>query len=75
MKKYLGPAIVASLTLGLAPFTPHAHIWKQMQNLWYGRTMTGMDWFDLLMHGAPWIFLMYVLFSMFVLEKRKTKSK
>lgn len=73
MKKYLGMAIISSLTLGLAPFFPHAHIWKQMKNIWYGRTMTGMDWFDLLMHGAPWIFLFYVLISM-ALEKRKTKK-
>lgn len=73
MKKYLGPAIVASLTLGLAPFTPHAHIWKQIMNIVKGRTMTGMDWFDLLMHGAPWVFLIYVLVSM-AMEKRKSKK-
>lgn len=60
---------MASLTLGLAPFFPHAHIWKQITNLWYGRHMTGMDWFDLAMHGAPWVFLIYVLFSM--LKERK----
>lgn len=63
-KKLLVPAIVASLTLGLAPFVPHAHIWKQLKNLWLGRTMTGMDWFDLFLHGAPWVFLIYVLVQM-----------
>ncbi len=57
-------AVFGCLTLGLAPYTPHAHIWKQLKNLWYGRTMTGMDWFDLAMHGAPWIFLIYVLTKM-----------
>lgn len=70
MKKYLGLAIMGSLTLGLAPFVPHPHIWKQIQNLWYGRTMLGMDWLDLLMHGAPWIALIVILVSM-GLEKRK----
>jgi hypothetical protein len=32
MKKYLSIAVVASLTLGLAPFFPHPHIWKQLKN-------------------------------------------
>lgn len=64
MKKYLVPAIIGSLTLGLAPFVPHAHIWKQMKNIWLGRTMTGMDWLDLAMHGAPWLFLIFVLIQM-----------
>lgn len=66
-------AVMTSLTLGLAPFYPHAHIWKQLKNLWYGRTMTGMDWLDLLMHGAPWVFLIIVLVSMFR-EKQKSKQ-
>lgn len=64
MKKHLGLAVIASLTLGLAPFTPHPHIWKQIKNLWLGRHMAAIDWFDLLMHGAPWIFLFYVLIQM-----------
>lgn len=60
-------SIMASLTLGLAPFLDgnparfHAHIWKQLTNIWYSRTMTGMDWFDLAMHGAPWILLIIIL--------------
>ena len=70
MKKYLGLAVAASLTLGLARFFPHPHIWKQLKNLWYGRTMMTMDWLDLLMHGAPWIALIVILVSMW-LEKRK----
>lgn len=73
MKKYLKLAIMSSLTLGLAPFFPEPHIWKQFQNLRLGRTMTGMDWFDILLHGAPWAFLIVVLVSM-VLEKKKEKS-
>ena len=63
MKKYLGMAAVASLTLGLAPFTP-PHLWKQFQNLWYSRPMAAMDWIDILMHGAPWIALIYILIQM-----------
>lgn len=72
MKKHLKLAVIASLTLGLAPFTPAPHIWKQFNNIRLGRTMTGMDWVDVLMHGAPWVFLIVVLISM-GLEKRKAK--
>lgn len=72
-KKQLPLAIMGSLTLGLAPFIPHAHIWKQITNLWYGRSMTGMDWFDLLMHGAPWIYLIYVS-TMLLKAKRAIKN-
>ena len=74
MKKYLGLAIMGSLTLGLAPFFPHAHIWKQLTNIWYGRPMAGMDWFDLLMHGAPWIFLFYILGEMAYKSIKKKRN-
>jgi len=72
MKKYLGLAIISSLTLGLAPFTPEPHIWKQFLNLKLGREMLFMDWIDILLHGAPWIFLIVVLISM--LRKKRTKK-
>ncbi len=72
MKKFLPLAIIGSLTLGLAPFVPHPHIWKQLKNLWYGRTMLGLDWIDLLMHGAPWLFLIVILISMAL---KRTKDK
>lgn len=73
MKKYLGLAVMGSLTLGLAPFVPHPHIWKQLKNLWYGREMLAMDWLDLLMHGAPWVALIVILVGM-GLEKRKAAT-
>ena len=64
MKHYLKYAVLGSLTLGLAPFTPAPHIWKQIQNLRLGREMLMMDWLDLLMHGAPWVILFVILGSM-----------
>ena len=70
MKKYLSIALLSSLTLGLAPFTPKPHIWKQFMNLKYGREMAMMDCVDILMHGAPWIFLIVVLTGM-IKEKKK----
>ena len=48
-------SIVGSLTLGLAPFVPHAHIWKQIMNIVHSRPMAGLDWFDLVLHGTPWL--------------------
>lgn len=73
MKHYLKYAILGSLTLGLAPFTPEPHIWKQLMNLKHGREMLGMDWLDLLMHGAPWVFLIIVLFAMVLGKKTAPK--
>jgi hypothetical protein len=46
------PSLAASLTLGLAPFYPHAHIWKQLENLANGTLTEAIDVFDLFLHGA-----------------------
>ena len=49
---------MASLTLGLAPFNP-PHIWGKIQ--WIAGGAVGMeakDWFDVAMHGTPWVLLM-----------------
>lgn len=49
--------LIASLTLGLAPFTP-PHIIGKLQWLLGGAVgMQFMDWFDLLLHGTPWVLL------------------
>lgn len=48
--------VVLCLTLGLAPFTP-PHVWEKLQMLSQGRLTRPIDWFDLLMHGAPWLLL------------------
>ncbi len=63
-------ALVGSLTLGLAPFTPHPHIYKQLVNLAQGQLTEPMDIFDLLMHGAPWLLLFYFL-GRFIWAARK----
>lgn len=50
--------IVACLTLGLAPHLPEPHIVGKLRWVAGGaRGMGPMDWFDLLLHGAPWIAL------------------
>lgn len=71
MRHYLKYAVLGSLTLGLAPFTPEPHIWKQIQNLRLGREMLMMDWLDLLMHGAPWVVLFVILGSMAFGKKKE----
>lgn len=49
-------AIAACLTLGLAPFTP-PHIVEKLGMLFQGKLVKPIDWFDLFLHGAPWLFL------------------
>lgn len=54
--------LMASLTLGLAPFTP-PHIWGKLTWIASGEAfgpsnpMKMIDWFDLVMHGSPWVLL------------------
>lgn len=48
--------LLLSLTLGLAPFTPEPHLFGKIRWVAGGAEGMGlMDWFDLLMHGTPWV--------------------
>jgi hypothetical protein len=49
--------IIASLTLGLAPFTPEPHIWEKLKMLFSGERFQPIDLFDMVMHGAPFVLL------------------
>lgn len=49
--------IILCLTLGLAPFTP-PHIVEKLGMLFNGELKRAIDWFDLLLHGLPWILLL-----------------
>jgi len=50
--------LLFSLTLGLAPFSPEPHIWGKLKWIAGGAEgMSLMDWWDTLMHGAPFILL------------------
>lgn len=50
--------LIASLTLGLAPFTPEPHLWGKLKWILGGATgMQPIDWFDFIMHGSPFLFL------------------
>ena len=54
--------ILLCLTLGLAPFFPEPHLWGKLK--WIIGGANGMqlqDWFDVLMHGFPWILLIILI--------------
>jgi hypothetical protein len=48
--------IVVCLTLGLAPFAP-PHIAEKLGMLFKGKLVRPLDWFDLFLHGTPWVLL------------------
>ncbi len=50
-------AIIAALTLGLAPFFPEPHLWEKLKMLARGTLHRPIDIFDMLMHAAPWLLL------------------
>lgn len=49
--------IIFTLGLGLAPFTP-PHLYEKVMMLRHGELVAPLDWFDLFMHGTPWIVLL-----------------
>lgn len=67
-------AIILSLTLGLAPFYPEPHLIGKVRWVLGGsKGMEMVDYFDLIMHAAPWIFLILVLVQ-FLLAKSKSSN-
>ena len=54
--------LAASLTLGLAPFRPEPHLIGKLRWIAGGAEgMQAVDWFDLALHGAPFVWLITVL--------------
>jgi len=49
--------LLASLTLGLAPFFPEPHVIEKLRWLWEGLPFRPIDVFDLFLHGSPWVWL------------------
>ncbi|MEN8256525.1 MAG: RND transporter [Thermodesulfobacteriota bacterium] len=48
--------VVLFLTIGLAPFTP-PHLVEKIRMLSQGTLEKPVDWFDLIFHASPWLFL------------------
>lgn len=49
--------VVLCATLGLAPFSP-PHVVEKLSMLARGALVRPLDWFDLLLHGFPWLLLL-----------------
>lgn len=49
--------LIACASLGLAPFAPAPHVIEKLSMLLRGQLVQPIDWFDLVMHGAPWTLL------------------
>lgn len=49
--------LIACATLGLAPFAPVPHVVEKLAMLSRGELARPIDWFDLLLHGSPWLLL------------------
>lgn len=65
MKFYNNPKLIIllCLTLGLAPFFPEPHIWGKLKWIAGGATgMTAKDWFDVVLHGFPFVLLIRIIF-------------
>ena len=55
-------AVLLVLTLGLAPYRPEPHIFGKVRWVAGGAVgMQPMDWFDLALHGVPWLLLLSVV--------------
>ena len=68
--------LVVALTLGLAPFVPEPHIVGKIRWVLGGAIgMQPMDWFDLVLHGTPWILLFRALFIAIVSRRTNSASK
>jgi hypothetical protein len=71
-------AALLVLTLGLAPYRPEPHIVGKIRWVLGGAVgMQPMDWFDLALHGLPWLLLLFVLVRLLVhsiARKRKEES-
>ena len=69
--------LIASLTLGLAPFNP-PHLYGKIKWILGGNAFSGEnamkteDYFDIILHGTPWLLL---LISVLLLVKEHCTKK
>ena len=78
LKNYWKLFLIASLTLGLAPFNP-PHIIGKIRWIMGGKAFSGddamqlQDWFDVVLHGTPWI-LLIISIILNLLSKSKSQN-
>lgn len=64
--------ILLCLTLGLAPFFPEPHIYGKLKWMLGGAEgMTILDWFDVLLHGLPFVLLIRLIYINVILSPKK----
>lgn len=64
--------ILLCLTLGLAPFFPEPHVYGKLKWILGGAEgMTVMDWFDVLLHGLPFVLLIRLIYKNVILPSKK----
>jgi hypothetical protein len=73
LKQHFTYSILATLALGLAPFG-EPHLFGKIKWVLGGaKGMKGMDWFDFVLHGAPWVYLIIVIiYSLTQLVKKSS---
>ena len=65
-------AFLLSISLGLAPLLPEPHIWGKIKWIAGGAIgMQPMDYFDVVLHGGPWVILFVLLISKALKRKEK----
>lgn len=58
--------LLLCLSLGLAPFLPEPHLWGKLKWIFGGGNgMQIKDWFDVLLHGFPWVLLIRIIILKF----------
>ena len=56
--------IVACATIGLTPCFQN-HVWEKLRMLVQGNLTRAIDWFDLVMHGTPWVLVVLKIWGTF----------
>jgi len=65
--------LLLCLTLGLAPFFPEPHLWGKIKWVLGGaHGMTAKDYFDILLHGLPFLLLIRLIVKKFLKKRIET---
>lgn len=58
--------IIATVLLGLAPFSSEPHLWQKLKMLFNGSLSRPIDIFDLFLHGTPALLLSIKLIQILI---------
>lgn len=59
-----------AIIMAIMPITPQPHLFEKLQMLKQGTLERPIDWFDLFIHGAPFLYVIYYFSNLFF-QKRK----